>query len=401
MNSRHMSKPTRSGWVLGVVLLVACERAAAPNPSLSTSSDSAGVAIVRGPASDVALPWRFTEIRRIGGADSGAQAFDNVSEYRVRTNGDAMIAVLGDDSNAIHLFDSTGVVIRSVGAKGGGPGETEWPQGIDIQRDGAVTVFDLAKQAVVRWNAGGAVEPERKLLPSTGRIWGAPRVRGDTVWAAIDASNVSDSTTTVRRLERWTATDTVVLDSTVNAKPKMVMFKCVGLALPPLFTGELTWTASDQRLATTHQSAYIVDISQGNRRTHSIRRDIAPVAARTTDASKLYPEGLKIRFGGSGQCITPSAEVGEKVGVAPTLPLIRNMVFAPDGALWVERYTFEGESPAVDVFDSQGRYLGTAAGRPLPLGFLGNDRVLFPISNEDDGTRVIGIYRIERTVPRP
>ena len=39
-----------------------------------------------------------------GGADSGAQAFDDVSAYRVRSNGDAMIAVLGDSQELTFSF---------------------------------------------------------------------------------------------------------------------------------------------------------------------------------------------------------------------------------------------------------------------------------------------------------
>jgi hypothetical protein len=382
----------------------ACDKGAPPKESLSSTTDSAGVAIVRGPAADVPLPWRFVELKRIGGADSGAQAFDDITVYRVRTNGESTIAVLDTRNNAIHLFDSLGATVRAVGAKGSGPGETQWPQRIDLARDGAVMVYDVAKQAVVRWSATGAVEPERKLSSSTGRVWGAPLLRGDTVWAAVDVIKPSDSATTVRRLERWTPSDTVVLDSTVNAKPKMVMFKCVGLALPPLFTGELAWALGDGRVATTHQSAYIVDLvelSPNGRKITSVRRDIVPANASAADANKLYPEGLKVRFGAGGQCVTPSAEVGEKVGVAATLPLVRDMAFAPDGSLWVQRYTFEGETPAVDVFDPRGQYLGTARGTSLPLGFLGTDRVLLPIKNDDDGTSIIGIYRIDRSVARP
>ena len=62
----------------------------------------------------------------------------------------------------------------------------------------------------------------------------------------------------------------------------------------------------------------------------------------------------------------------------------------------MHRYTFEGETPATDVFDAEGRYLGTVTGKGAPLGFLGKDLVLFPIDNADDGTSIVGIYRITR-----
>ncbi len=382
------------GATLASVLATGCADSANTASSTDTT-DSSGVAIVRGPATDAPLAWKFAEIGRIGGADSGVQSFDYVAPHSVTTDGAAHIAVLdASHSNQIHVFDSSGTWIRTVGRRGGGPGEMEYPQGIDVDRDGSVSVMDAAKQALLSWDAVGAVLPERKLIIGRGRTWGTVRRRGDTLYTTLDL--VGDTMVNVRRLERWTSRDTVVMDSTVSRQPRMVMFKCVGLALPPLFSGELAWTVDGDRVISTRQSAYVVDISRNGRRERSVRRDVAPVVAKTTDASKLYPEGLKVRFGSDGECVTPSAEVGEKVGVAATLPVVRAMAIAPDGTLWVERYTFEGETPRTDVFDRDGHYLGTASGRSLPLGFLGPDVVLFSIKNADDGTAVIGIYRLSR-----
>lgn len=382
------------GATLASVLAAGCGDSSR-RASRTDTTDSSGVAIVRGPAADVPLVWTFAEVGRIGGADTGVQSFDYVAPHSVTTDGAAHIAVLdASHSNQIHVFDSSGQWIRTVGRRGGGPGEMQYPQGIDVDRDGSMSVMDDAKQALLSWNRAGALLPERKLITARGRPWSTVRRRGDTLYTTLDL--LGDSMVSVRRLERWTARDTVVLDSTVSPRPKMVMFKCVGLALSPLFTGEVAWAIHGDRVLSTHQSTYEVDISRNGRKERSIRRDVAPVAAKTTDAAKLYPEGLKVRFGSDGECITPSAEVGEKVGVAPTLPVVRAMAVAPDGTLWVERYTFEGETPRTDVFDRDGHYVGTANGRSLPLGFLGPDVVLFPIKNDDDGTSVIGIYRITR-----
>ncbi|WP_310568939.1 6-bladed beta-propeller [Gemmatimonas sp.] len=386
--------PMVFGLVLASVLAASCGDSARTASNTDTT-DSSGVTIVRGSATDVPLRWTFAELGRIGGADTGVQSFDNVSPFSVATDGSSHVAVLdAAHSNQIHVFDSSGTWIRTVGRRGGGPGEMEYPEGIDVDRDGSVSVMDHAKQALLSWDPAGAVLPERKLITARGRPWGTVRRRGDTLYTAIDI--VGDTTVQVRRLERWTSRDTLAIDSTLSPRPKMVMFKCVGLALPPLFSSEIAWTVDGDRLISTQQSAYVVDISRHGRRERSVRRDVAPMAAKTTDAAKLYPEGLKVRFGRDGECVTPSAEVGEKVGVAPTLPVIRAMVVAPDGTLWVERYTFADETPRTDVFDRDGHYLGTASGRSLPLGFLGPDVVLFPIKNDDDGTAVIGIYRIAR-----
>lgn len=375
-------------------VLAACGGDTAPAPARSNTTDSAGVQIVRGPANDVPLPWRLIEQRRIGGADTGAQSFTRASRYTVATDGRALIAVLDrDNDNHISVFDATGTLLRSVGQRGGGPGETEFPNGLQVDATGGITVFDESKSAMVAWGPDGPPLAERKLLSPRGRSWGSPRVSGDTLYVLI---SLTDSTREVKRLERWTARDTIAIDSTVTPKPKMVMFKCVGLALPPLFSPELEWTMRAGEVVLTKQARYVIDVHRDGRLTRSLRRDIVPMAARTTDASRLYPQGLKVQFGSGGACVTPSAEVGQKVGVAETLPVVRAVATAPDGSVWVERYTFDGETPAVDVFASDGQYVGTLTGRPLPLGFLGPDQVLFPITNADDGTTVIGVFQIAR-----
>jgi hypothetical protein len=383
----------RPALLIVALLLVACGDA--QQRSLSTTTDSAGVAIVVGPAADSALPWSLTEVRRIGGADTGVASFTEFSTSSVATDGRSMIAVLDwSGTNRIQLFDSSGTWLRSIGAKGGGPGEIQSPSGITMDPDGRLLAFDYEKMALVRWAADGAPAGETKWNSERSYPWGVPHMIGDTMLVVVQ---VSDSVQRVIRLERRVPGGTVAIDSSMGPSPKMVMLSCVGLALPPLFTGELAWNMGSNLIATTTQSRYVVDIREGGRLVRSIRRAITPVAATNADAARLYPEGMKVRFGGGRECVTPSSEVAEKIGVAATIPLVKTVAVAPDGTLWVQRYTFEGETPSVDVFDRDGRYLGTVAGKPLPLGFLGDELVLFPIENADDGTRVIGVYRITRS----
>ncbi|MEI2720320.1 MAG: 6-bladed beta-propeller [Gemmatimonadales bacterium] len=385
--------PSRPAALAALLLLAACG-GAKDAPSLSTTTDSAGVAIVTGPAADSALPWSFTEVRRIGGADSGVASFTRASIGGVSTDGRATIAVLDwENTNRIQLFDSTGSWLRSVGAKGGGPGEIASPSGITMSRDGRLLAFDYDKMALVHWAPDGTPLPETKWSAEHGFPFGVPRMAGDTMIALVQ---VTDSTHRSTRLEVTTPSGVVVLDSTNGPAPKMVMLSCVGLSIPPLFTGQLAWGMGNGQFATTPQTTYVVNVREGARLVRSVRRAITPTPATKADAARLYPEGMKVMFSGGRSCVTPSEEVAEKLGVAPTIPLVKYVVVAPDGGLWVQRYTFEGETPATDVFDAEGRYLGTVTGKGAPLGFLGKDLVLFPIDNADDGTSIVGIYRITR-----
>jgi hypothetical protein len=111
-------------------------------------------------------------------------------------------------------------------------------------------------------------------------------------------------------------------------------------------------------------------------------------------AERQYPEGWTVSFGSGGGCTMEPGEVAGKVGMASHLPVITDLGFGPRGTLWVARHVFPGEPAVTDVFDGEGVYLGTIHGKGLPLGWLGPERVLFAIENEETGVGVIGVYRI-------
>lgn len=379
-----------SALVIATSLATACGNRDNSAGALSTTVDSSGVSVVTGRATDVALPWTFTELYRLGGADSGVTSFTRANISNVSTNGTDRIAVLDpDNNNTIQLFDSSGTWIRSLGATGSGPGEMQFPRDVRLTADGRLMVYDIMKQALLQWDATGEILPEHRLVHSGSVSTVVPVGNGELYVGVF----TTDTVARVSRLEQWTTSDTVVIDSLVGPRPKMVQFSCVGLSLPPLFTGELAWAAGAGSVAITTQSSYVIDIRDRGKLVRSIRRNIPPIAAVADDAAKLYPDGLKVVFEGGG-CVTPSKEIGEKLGVAPTLPVVRRLVFDPVGRLWVERYTFEDETPKVDVFDADGRYEGTVTGRSLPLGFLGTDRVLFPIEDATTGVTVVGVFRV-------
>ncbi len=60
----------------------------------------------------------------------------------------------------------------------------------------------------------------------------------------------------------------------------------------------------------------------------------------------------------------------------------------------MQRYTFADEPARVDLFDAEGRYLGTLPGKPLPVGFVGEDVVLFPEEDAATGITQVVAYRL-------
>jgi hypothetical protein len=355
--------------------------------------DSAGIRIVEAAGTDMPLPWTLSEVRRIGGADSGPASFSDAGPWTVRVDARGNIYVLDPDAFHVEVFDTAGNHVRTLGAKGGGPGELQFPGSLFVTPAGEVNVFDFGKQALVKFGPDGTLLPQFSLQP-----YGFPQsdisITGDTMIFLIPSTGENEKFR-VTRLRMISPRDSLELARDSAATPGMVMFKCVGLNIPPPFSREISWGSRGARVAVTRRVPYIVDVYDGGKLVSSVRRSIPFEEAKTEHVSRLYPDGMTVRFGGGGQCTVTAEDIIEKLGTGGNVPLIRDVAIAPDGSMWVERYGFQDETPRVDVFAANGRYLGTLSGHGLPMGFVG-DLVLFPIEDESSGANLVGIYRLNR-----
>lgn len=121
-------RSTRAGFPLRVPVtgpllagLFACGNAGSPTP-LVTTTDSAGIAIVTITTDPASLPeWYLDSVPQVTIRTAGDLEFGRLQ--RAVWMEDGTIAALDDRPEAIHLFDSTGLWLRSLGRRGDGPGE--------------------------------------------------------------------------------------------------------------------------------------------------------------------------------------------------------------------------------------------------------------------------------------
>lgn len=389
----------RGPVIQGILVLCAgllpqgCSRDAAP-PEV-VGRDSSGVRIVDGPTDDIVLPWSLTEIRRLGGADSGAASFTEASAWTVGTDNSGRIYVLDRIGSQVAVFDSSGNVVRIMGAKGGGPGEFQFPGALIVTPGGEANVFDFGKQALVRFAPDGTVAPQFALQPY-GLPSGQLELTGDTLIMVTPSGGGENDRFRVQNLRIVSPRDSLTIARDSVPTPGMTVFSCVGMNIPPPFASDLAWGTNGRFVAVTHRVPYVIDIFQGGRLVSSVRRGVPRVTATTEHVGRLYPEGMTVQFGGGGKCTIKAEEIIEKLGAGGDVPFVRALTFGPDGSMWVERYTFPDDVPRLDVFAVDGRYLGTLSGHQLPMGFIGNDVVLFPIEDEATGGKLVGIFRIGR-----
>lgn len=357
--------------------------------------DSAGVRIVDAPAADSPLPWTITEIRRLGGADSGAASFTEASAWSVGTDRQGRIYVLDRLNFQVAVFDSSGKVLRTMGRKGGGPGEFQFPGSLIVSGDGEASVFDFSKQALVKFAPDGSVAPQFSFQPY-GFPAGQVRISGDTLVMVIPGGGGENDKFRVQNLRIISPRDSATIARDSVPTPGITMFKCVGMNIPPPFASDLAWGSNGELVAVTSRVPYVINFFRGRQLVSSIRRSMVPVTATTEHVRKLYPEGMTVQFGGGGKCTIEAEDIIEKLGAGGDVPFIRAVTFGPDGSTWVERYTFKDEPRKLDIFAADGRYLGTLTGHGLPMGFIGEDVVLFPVEDDETGATLVGLYRIGR-----
>jgi hypothetical protein len=371
-----------------LALLAACAAQGGRNGARVT--DSAGVALVESPGEDIPLPWQLTEVRRIGGADTGAAAFTRAGAWNVAADpARGRIYVLDGQAKQVAAFDTAGTLLRVMGREGGGPGELRFPQLVWVLADGTVEVLDVVKGGLVRFSPEGEVLAEQSLTGDFPE--GKPHRTRDTLYLV---RSDFEETTRHLRFQVRTPADTTVLLAQSAPLPGMTRFACVAINMPRLFTPQIRMAGSGGRVAASPQVPYLVQLYQGGRLVRSVRRSVSPPPADRAAIARRYPEGMRF-MSGAGGCTVQAAELEEKLGAAPEVPLIEALALAPDGTLWVQRYTFEDEPPRVDVFDAEGVYHGTLTGRAIPLGFIG-DLVLFGEEDTSTGVERIVLLRLAR-----
>jgi hypothetical protein len=377
-------------WTFSFLALLAACAGGSGGGGVARVTDSAGVTLVESPGADIPLPWTLSEVRRIGGADTGAAAFTRAGPWNVAADpARGRIYVLDGQAKQVAVFDTAGTLLRVMGREGGGPGELRFPQLIWVLADGTVEVLDIIKGGLVRFGPEGDILAEQSLTGDFPE--GKPHRSGDTLYLV---RRTSEGTEQHQRFQIHTPADTTVLLAQSAPLPGMARFACMAINMPRLFTPQIRMAGSGGRVAASPQVPYLVQLYEGGRLVRSVRRAVNPLPADRAAIARRYPEGMRF-LGGAGGCTVQAAELEEKLGAAPEVPLIEALALAPDGTLWVQRYTFEDEPPRVDVFDAEGIYRGTLTGRGLPLGFIG-DLVLFGEEDPSTGVERIVLLRLAR-----
>jgi hypothetical protein len=374
------------------IALAACA-ADAPQRVTVERTDSAGVTIITNLGADVPLDWTFAPTLTLGGEDEGPESFFRIGQTSVTADADGNLYIMDTGNHRIVIFDHAGNHLRTLGRRGGGPGEFQmWPSGITIERAGTINVYDMGKQGLVRFDPAGNPLQTRRIEGGQLRSYA---LLNDGI--AIHIDHYFDNIASDRIQTITDAGDTATVVSVRRPPLKPVDFGCVRISgMPPIFATSLQWDAIDDHVIVAPAAEYVIDLYEGTRRAASIRRDLPPRPATRELAIRQVGDDFKVTFGGGGECRATAEKVVAEQGFEDLLPAIGRIRTAPNGTTWVQRYAVKGEAPSIDIFAPGGEYLGTIPeGAPFPAAFLPGDRIAAIEKDELDVQRVV-VYHVSQ-----
>jgi len=359
-------------------------------PEVSTDfvrTDSAGIRIITSGAADRDLAWTFDSVDVLRDSLGAPWLFEGVTGRRVVTDRLGRVYVLVGDP-AVLRFGRTGLFERSVGRKGGAPGEMEFPLSLMVQGD-SLAVLDMGRGVLVRW--GPTLEAINDL-PRRGALTGA-----DALAFRSGGVFVQDSSFGEEGIRKQLTADTINGGALAEVtQPRGTFLRGCGfvsIALPPFFTPDLIWAAAGPRVLVNVGPAYDVRLYEGPRLIASVRRTLTPRAPTVDDVRRLFPEGLKLSAPNAPEC-TFSHDALMTVGLADVMPFVTDLALLSDGTIWVQRSLRDEVPSVVDVFGSDGGYAGTLRGMALPVGRLPNGELLVPVNDEESGGQFLTRFRV-------
>jgi hypothetical protein len=365
-------------------------------PKVERSEDGLTV-INRG--DDLPDDLAFREVATIGGMTDERVQWTAIRPSDLALVDDYLV-VLDRAGFRVDIFDRSGERTHAFGSQGGGPGELIQPAHV-AGMGGAVGVYDAGRLGIARFTLDGRYDGVREVDHPPGSDGFAVL---DDALVLVEAVGHREPGDSVRdELVRITPdAEREVIVSLRKVRPRHHQYTgCVGIALDPVFSPSVVWTALDGRIGGAAGTPYAIEIrSEGERRT--IMREVEPRAVDESDAAAELRDlsvGTPAMSGPWGsvpasRCTITAEEQAEVRGFEPELQSVRALVFRPGGELWVKRGHLTGEEPLIDRFDAEGSYLGTRTGGPFPAVFLSRD-TFAAIDQDEMEVPIVRIFLVE------
>lgn len=409
MNLRSM------GWLPALALAAACGGEPGSSAGWSgTVEDSAGVQIVRNPSEAVWSAdeaWGFEEVVTIGTAAGDADyQFGQISGLDATSDG--RILVLDNQAQHVKVFSPDGLYERTIGKAGSGPGE--FGPGAAMLMVGAgdtVIVPDAGNQRVnillldrgehtsfpLRFEEG---IPMRWQVSEAGTLVAQRRALN------LPNQEVSDVDAIVRQ-----AYDGTIVDTLATPARGETFTLSGGLPEFHFFAPEPAWTLLDDgSFCFGVNSDFRITVSDMDgtvRRVITLPRDPGLV---TEEDQQIITELVMRLMEEQGVPPQAMSAIEQNISYEERFPAFLQLSDGPRNSLWAQQVGVpsdmtaderENWNPVLDqgsdewdVFDAEGRFLGTTTmpDRFTPFSFRGD--LLYGVWRDEFEVQYVRVYRI-------
>jgi hypothetical protein len=396
LRGRRMTSPPRVFPLLALLVVAGCGEGQVEWAGEVT--DSAGVRIVSNPEMGLWGPgegWSVTEELRIGQGDGDPEyIFGFIAGVDVSEAGD--VYVLDQQARKVSVFSEEGIFLRSIGRPGDGPGELgRAPNMVAVGAGDTLVVADPPR-GLHRYDPGGSHSSTRPFAEPAGSNQFRWRVNGDRVAMQVRKyyTFVDPGTLIGQALEDpivvfspdLRSQDTLAMVPVpASRRPPATPGECDGLAV---YAEQVAWDLSPQgELHVASTLEYSVRTYQDGVLRRIVRRSFEPRGLPRGDQD-LVRRAVENRFRQNGVAPEQARAMSGRMCFPDLLPPVAEVRAGPDGTLWVggpvtPTLAFsEGDpelpgsvvptawgmvpGPDWDVFDGEGRFLGTVT---LPYRF--------------------------------
>lgn len=367
---------------VGVVLLgVGC---AADTPTTdSVTVDTVGSVIHVGNTGNGSWAdgegWSVAESGLEIGTVDGAPEFQFGLISAVSVGPGGGVHVADSQTSEIRVFDDSGAYLRTLGGEGEGPGEFRYLDGLRVSSDGTVTARDSQLMRVTRFSPDGEVietfpiqRPFIQLsdrnyfwVGEDGRVWdwvatgsGMPNAAIVANVFSFDPSNRAIVDTAV--VASWTPRNILI---TQDGRPRL------GVAVPYDPSPSAAVTPDGRIVASLGERYDVVEFSPNGDTVRVVSRDLDPIplpADMDATVDSLVRAAIDQAEGGEAEDYTlPSAQ-----------PYFTQLVVDDANNVWIGRIGRRNALPReYDIFDPDGRFLGTVAMPAIRVHEIGEDYV--------------------------
>ena len=409
--------------VVGARGLITLAMVAAAGPGCSADSrgarewagtvyDSAGVTVVANPEAGLwteATAWRLEEDLRIGVVDGDPmREFGSIAGVAVDVTG--RIYVLDAMARQVRIFDADGEFVTAFGQRGSGPGELASPSAVLLGMGDTILVPDVRNARVQRFLSNG---PPAGQLPMdlTGGIPVVWHARDGLLLEELRPHPSSSNGTAPPALVLLRNSAREVTDTLLRMESSGSFSYRNGMPHMVAFAPEPRWALlEDGRLASGRLSAYRFEIRDpGGRLERVVTKSFQRKPLRDSDRRALR-DRIRAAYGrerlpADRESMIRTMEFGTH------FPTFTSLFGGPHGTLWVQQAlqasSFDPDDPVefgihafgmpeYDIFDREGRYLGTTT---PPTGFdpmMAKGENLYGVQRDDLDVQYVVRLRVVR-----